>query len=63
MNALRDMNDLKASGIDGFNTLCFKKAWPSIGREIGVVVIHLLETGFMTHAINQTTVTLIPKSL
>lgn len=59
--ALKDTNDLKEPGCDGFNAYFFKKSWTSIGDEVTNATLQFFHTKQMFKAINCTTVTLIPK--
>lgn len=59
--ALKDIDDLKALGCDGFNAHFFKKAWAVIGDETTEIVTHFFSTGILYKPINCTTVTRIPK--
>ncbi|KAM3397516.1 hypothetical protein P3S68_001028 [Capsicum galapagoense] len=51
----------KASGVDGFNTLFFKRAWPVPKHNVCADVREFFTTRKMFKAINYTTVTLLPK--
>ncbi|XP_019230352.1 PREDICTED: uncharacterized protein LOC109211286 [Nicotiana attenuata] len=59
--ALKSINELKAPGCDGFDSLFFKKTWDITGQEIIKAVLQFFTTGEMYRPINVTTVTLIPK--
>lgn len=59
--ALWSIDEVKAPGIDGFNILFFKKAWPIIKTEVCAAVSQFFETCIMLPAINCTLITLFPK--
>nr|XP_016486070.1 PREDICTED: uncharacterized protein LOC107806429 [Nicotiana tabacum] len=61
VQALKDIDDLKAPGCDGFNACFFKNTWHVVGEEITKVVLEFFDTGIMCKTINCTTITLIPK--
>ena len=60
-DALLGIADSKALGIDGFNSLFFKKSWHIVKHDIYNVVMHFFYTGDLLHAINCTLITLVPK--
>nr|XP_009804541.1 PREDICTED: uncharacterized protein LOC104249756 [Nicotiana sylvestris] len=51
----------KASRIDGYNVVFFKKAWTVIKENIYEAISEFFATDVMPKAINYTTVTLLPK--
>lgn len=55
------LNNEKAPGIDGFNVVFFKKAWPIIKHDVYKVVLHFFHTSKMAKQWNCTTITLVPK--
>ncbi|XP_070004802.1 uncharacterized protein [Nicotiana sylvestris] len=58
---LKDIDDIKAPGCDGFNACFFKKAWPVVGQDFTKAVLEFFDTGVMCRTINCTTITLVPK--
>lgn len=60
-SGLRSIDDDKAPGVDGYNALFYKKAWPQIGKEITRVIRRFFNTGKIHNAINCISVTLVPK--
>lgn len=59
--ALFGIDDSKAPGIDGLNSVFFKKAWPVIKQYIYEAVWYFFESGSMAKQWNCTTITLVPK--
>lgn len=62
-SGLRYVEDDKASRMDGYNALFYKKAWPKIGREVTKAIRRFFNTGKMHKAINCTSITLVPKKI
>lgn len=60
-NALGEIDDKKAQGCDGFNSLFFKRTWSILGQEITNAVTRFFATREMHLPINVTSVSLIPK--
>ena len=59
--ALKQMDPLKALGLDGMPPLFFQHFWLTIGDEVEEAVLTCLETGSIPPSINRTFITLIPK--
>lgn len=59
--ALKQMDPLKAPGLDGMPPLFFQQFWPTIGEEVTKAVLTCLNSGTIPHSINHTFITLIPK--
>ncbi|GJW58496.1 RNA-directed DNA polymerase, eukaryota, reverse transcriptase zinc-binding domain protein [Tanacetum coccineum] len=60
--ALFDICDNKAPGLDGYSAKFFKYAWSVIKNEVCDVVKEFFRTGKMLGEINATLITLVPKS-
>lgn len=60
-DALWDIADEKAPGIDGFTASFFKHSWQVVGQEITKVVLKFFETDKMLKEINVAIIRLIPK--
>ncbi|KAL8089620.1 hypothetical protein AgCh_039191 [Apium graveolens] len=56
------MGDDKASGLDCYSTLFFKKVWPIIGEDVCEVVCEFFRTGKLLKEVNATLISLIPKT-
>ncbi|KHN39948.1 Retrovirus-related Pol polyprotein LINE-1, partial [Glycine soja] len=61
-NVISGMDNNKALGPDGYNTLFFKKAWNIIGDDIFVVVNEFFMSGKLLKQIHHALIALIPKS-
>ena len=59
--ALRQMESLKALGLDGLPPLFYQKLWPSIGEDVSSAILSCLNSGSIPPSINRTFITLIPK--
>ena len=59
--ALKQMEPLKAPGLDGLPPLFFQHYWQSIGDVVTDTVLSCLASGVIPPSINQTFITLIPK--
>lgn len=59
--ALGSTDDTKAPGIDGFNSVFFKKSWSYINHDIYAAVQEFFQTSYMHNPVNITAMTLIPK--
>ncbi|XP_019232243.1 PREDICTED: uncharacterized protein LOC109212962 [Nicotiana attenuata] len=60
-DALNEVDDNKALGVDGFNAVFFKKAWSVVGDDITQAILGFFESANMCKPLNCTSVTLIPK--
>ncbi|XP_011100858.1 uncharacterized protein LOC105178970 [Sesamum indicum] len=60
--AVFDIAEDKAPGLDGDSSGFFKAAWPIVGQEVTTVVMDFFNTGRPPKAINTTLLALIPKS-
>lgn len=61
LQALKDIGDLKAPGVNGFGDKFFKVSWHIIKQDVIAVVIEFFNHNRIYHAINSTLVSLIPK--
>ena len=59
--ALHSIDDLKAPGIDSFNSLFFKRSWHIIKWKVYEAMQEFFEEGIMPSPVNYTLVTLVPK--
>lgn len=59
--ALKDIEDSKAPGIDGFNNFFFKKVWSVVKQDIYNAIQYFFEKGVMAKQWSCTTITLVPK--
>jgi hypothetical protein len=59
--ALSQMGPLKSSGLDGFTTCFYQKAWEVVHKEVCAAVLEFLNGGNFHPEINETYIALIPK--
>ena len=59
--ALKQMSPLKAPGSDGFPVRFFQNHWETIGGEVSMFVVDILNSGKMSENLNLTHIALIPK--
>ncbi|XP_021852263.2 uncharacterized protein [Spinacia oleracea] len=59
--ALKGIDNNKAPGIDGFNSLFFKKTWGIVKEDVYDAIKHFFLTRTMLQQVNNTVVTLVPK--
>ena len=62
-SAIFSMNDAKAPGPDGFNSLFYKEAWSIVGGDVVGAVESFFKSGCMLREINCTIIALVPKVL
>ncbi|GKA20543.1 RNA-directed DNA polymerase, eukaryota, reverse transcriptase zinc-binding domain protein [Tanacetum coccineum] len=60
-DALFDIGDNKAPGLDGFSSVFFKKAWNVVGKDVCDGIKEFFSKGQMLGELNATLITLIPK--
>ena len=60
--ALKSMAPLKAPGPDGMPPIFFQHYWDSIGDDVSCAVLSCLNSSIILASLNQTYITLIPKS-
>ncbi|GJV62602.1 uncharacterized protein Tco_1473430 [Tanacetum coccineum] len=60
-NAMFSMRDDKASGLDGFTAVFFKKAWDVVGTDITCAIRDFFANGKLLKELNHTIISLIPK--
>lgn len=53
-NALSNIGNTKAPGLDGFNSFCFKSSWKIIKNHVIEAILELLTTSKMFMAICRT---------
>lgn len=61
-NALHDIGDLKAPGLDGYNAKFFKHCWDIVKPDLSNTIKYWFRTSTMFKGFNSTIVTLIPKT-
>jgi hypothetical protein len=59
--ALDNIGDLKAPGIDGMPSIFYKESWDIVGEKVTTEVLEVLNGGPMPEGWNDTCVVLIPK--
>ncbi|KAL0401943.1 UNVERIFIED_CONTAM: hypothetical protein Slati_4224200 [Sesamum latifolium] len=59
--AVFDIAEDKAPGLDGYSSGFFKAAWPVIGKEVTQVILDFFATGRLLKQVNATLLSLIPK--
>lgn len=60
LQALKDLPNDKARGVDGFNAKIFKEYWSVIGDVIEAI-LQFFESGKLLREVNCITLTLVPK--
>jgi hypothetical protein len=60
--ALHQMRPLKTPGPDGFSSCFYQQNWAMVHPEVCSTILHFLNTGVMDDSINNTHITLIPKT-
>lgn len=60
-SALKNINDAKAPGIDGFNSFFFKKSWHVMYDDVYGAVQEFFKKAILHKPFNATTITLMPK--
>ena len=61
-NALKDIDESKSSGLDGFSSHFFKAAWDIIKEDVYALILLFFNDGAMYSPINITSITLVSKS-
>ena len=61
VEALKNIGDLKAPGVDGFGAKFFKASWHIIKHEVIVAIMEFFHHNRMYPVVNSTLVSLIPK--
>ena len=61
LKALKQMAPMKAPGLDGMPPLFFQHFWPMIEGDVTLSVLSWLNSGTISHPLNHTFITLIPK--
>lgn len=60
--ALKQMDPLKAPGLDGMPPIFFQHFWPCVGDEVAGAMLNCLNSGSFPSSINHNSITLIPKT-
>lgn len=55
------MNALSSPSLDGFPAAFYRNHWTPIGKEVCVVVLHVLKSNGLVDEINETYIALIQK--
>lgn len=59
--ALFDIGDNKAPGLDGYSSKFYKGAWPIIRKDVCTAVRMFFQGGEIPKGVNATTIALVPK--
>ncbi|KAL0439868.1 UNVERIFIED_CONTAM: LINE-1 retrotransposable element O protein [Sesamum latifolium] len=59
--AVFDIDEIKAPGLDGYSAGFFKAAWPVVGGEVTQAILEFFATGRLLKQVNSTLISLIPK--
>ncbi|GJZ27198.1 nucleolar protein 56-like protein, partial [Tanacetum coccineum] len=60
-NALFDIGDNKAPGLDGYTSTFFKKAWKVVGKDVCMAIKEFFTTGKLLGEMKATIISFIPK--
>jgi hypothetical protein len=61
-SALRSIDDKKARGPDGYNTIFFKRSWSVMGKQVTDACLEFFSMGKLLKQLNHIIIALIPKS-
>ncbi|KAL0453173.1 UNVERIFIED_CONTAM: hypothetical protein Slati_1295400 [Sesamum latifolium] len=60
--AVFDIDETKAPGLDGYSSGFFKATWPVVGKEVTQAILDFIATGKLLKQVNATFLSLIPKN-
>ncbi|GJW02174.1 RNA-directed DNA polymerase, eukaryota, reverse transcriptase zinc-binding domain protein [Tanacetum coccineum] len=60
-NAMFEIDDSKAPGLDGYTARFYKSAWSIVGKEVILAVREFFDTGKLLGEVNATLISLVPK--
>lgn len=59
--AIKNIDDNKAPGLDGFNAKFFKTTWPVVKHGVYAAVLEFFSTSNLLRKVNYASITLIPE--